>query len=137
MSIEKSSIFEGEPKAEALFETVRAFVESLGDDIEVVHHKTQVTFRAKTGFAYVWRPQIWKIRRPEGSIILSFDLGRQIADPRIEESAPARKGRWVHHVSLQKKSDFTKDVKDWLREAYAFGQIDRRKRRQDRDASKS
>ena len=133
MPVSKSPIFDGVPEAEALFEHVREYIESLGE-LDVVHHKTQVTFRATTGFAYVWRPQTWKIKRPEPSIILSFDLDHRVEDTKITEAALARPGRWVHHVLIEKTSDLDTSVKAWLREAYAFGQIDRRKRRKASDS---
>ncbi len=112
-----------------MYEAVRAYIESLGDDVRMEPKRTQISFKAKTGFAYVWRPQIWGIKRPENSIILSFDVGRKIEDARIEEATEARPGRWVHQVLIEKKGDLDATVKRWLREAYAFGQIDRRKRK--------
>ncbi|MGE0058640.1 MAG: DUF5655 domain-containing protein [Dehalococcoidia bacterium] len=125
----ETTIFVGVPRAEALYEVVRAYIESLGGDVRVEPKRTQISFKAKTGFAYVWRPQVWGIKRPEDSIVLSFDAGRKIEDARIEESTEARPGRWVHHVLIEKKGDLDATVKRWLREAYAFGQIDRRKGR--------
>jgi len=84
--------------------------------------KTQVSFGARTKFAWVWLPQLWTKKRPEKSITLTFNVGRHIKHDRIVEAVEPRPGRWTHHVIIESKSDLDEDVREWLCEAYAFGQ---------------
>lgn len=121
-------LFAGRPKSLKLFQVVRRYVESLGP-VKVEAAKTQVSFGARTKFAWIWLPQMWIKRRPEDSVTLAFDLGRHAKDRRIAESVEARPGRWVHHVVIERASDFDPKVRGWLRESYAFGQVNRRLRK--------
>lgn len=47
--------FEGYPKGLALFEAVRQVIDGIGES-SVKVTKSQITFRHRKGFAYVWRP---------------------------------------------------------------------------------
>ncbi len=110
-------LFAGRPGALALFHFVRRYIESLGP-VKMEVMKTQVSFGAKTKFAWVWLPQLWIKKRVEHSITLTFDLNRRIDDGRIEEVVEPRPGRFTHHVIIEKESDLDQEVREWLREAY-------------------
>lgn len=114
-------LFKGYPFSYQLFEVVREFIESLGA-VKTKVNKTQISFSTKTGFAWVWLPQMWIKKAPENSIVLSFGLGRRLIHPRIEESTEPYPGRWTHHVVIEKESDFDDSVRTWLREAFEFSQ---------------
>ena len=118
-TIEK--VFAGRPEAFKLFEIVRAYIESLGP-VDVTPTKTQVSFGAKTKFAWVWLPQMWIKKQPENTIVLTFDADHRIGDRRIKQAVEPRPGRWTHHVVMAKASDLDRNVKRWLKEAYGFGQ---------------
>ena len=111
--------FEGHSEALTLFNIVREFIESLGT-VRTQATKTQVSFSTKTGFAWVWLPQMWIKKVPENGIVLSFGLGRRIARPHIKESKEPYPGRWIHHVVIEKVSDFDDKLRSWLREAFKF-----------------
>ena len=111
--------FEGRPEALTLFNIVREFIESLGS-IKTQATKTQISFSTKIGFAWVWLPQMWIKKAPENSIVLSFGLGRRVVHPRIKESKEPYPGRWIHHVVIEKESDFDDNLRSWLRESYQF-----------------
>jgi hypothetical protein len=110
-------LFAGRPAALLLFSAVRAFIESLGP-VEIRVTKTQVSFTARTGFAWVWLPQLWIRKQPEESIVLSFDLRRRIADPRVKQVVEPRPGRFMHHVVIRQEADLDDAVRGWLRVAY-------------------
>jgi hypothetical protein len=110
-------LFAGRPAALRLFSSVRAFITALGP-VETRVTKTQVSFRARTGFAWVWLPQLWIRKQPEESIVLSFDLRRRIADPRVKQVVEPRPGRFMHHVVIRQEADFDDEVRGWLRVAY-------------------
>ena len=121
-------LFAGRPAAFELFRMARAFIESLGP-IVVDVMKTQVSFGAKTKFAWVWLPQQFTTKRPDQSITLTFDLDHRVEDERIAEAVEPKPGRWTHHVVIEDPGDLDDHVKAWLAEAYALGAVDRRKRR--------
>ncbi len=121
------TLFAGRPESLKLYRVVNAAIKFIGPIRRKVT-KTQVSFGTSTNFAYVWLPQMWVKKRPETSVTLAFDLGKRVRDRRIAEAALARPGRWVHHVVIEKPSDVDGKVKKWLREAYEFGKINRRKK---------
>jgi hypothetical protein len=112
-----NQLFSGLPAALSLFHAVRTFIESLGPmQTEVM--KTQVSFSAKTKFAWVWLPQIWIKKQPEDSIVLTLSLRRHIEDPRIKAVAESRPGRFTHHLVIRHEEDLGDTVRNWIREAY-------------------
>ncbi|MBN2013585.1 MAG: hypothetical protein JW778_00245 [Candidatus Altiarchaeota archaeon] len=96
---------------------MRTYIESLGS-VEIEAAKTQVSFKRKNRFAWVWLPQTWTKKRPPESVTLTFSLPRQIKDERIAEAVEPRPRRWTHQIVLEKKSDLDEKVKSWLQEAY-------------------
>lgn len=114
-------LFKDYPFSYKLFEVVREFIESLGT-VKTQATKTQISFSTKTGFAWIWLPQMWIKKAPENSIVLSFGLGRRVIHPHIKESKEPYPGRWTHHVVIEKESDFDDNVRAWLREAFEFSQ---------------
>lgn len=120
-------LFRGREAQIRLYQAVCAAIEALGP-VTITVSKTQVAFGAKTKFAWVWPPQLWSNKRPPDSIVLTFGLGRQVVHPKIVESVEPRPGRWTHHVIVEHEADLDADVRGWLAEAYAFGQIDRRRK---------
>jgi len=116
---ELEALFEGRPESLRLFNALRRLVEALGPS-EMVVRKTQVSFLAERGFAWVWLPQMW-VKRPEVSVTLAFALPHRVDHPRIEEAVEPYPGRWMHHVVIMKESDLDGDVRGWLGEAYTFG----------------
>lgn len=110
-------LFAGRPAAFGLFEIVRQYIASLGP-VKMEAAKTQVSFGVGSRFAWVWLPQMWVKKQREGSITLTFDLGRHVMHPRIKQAVEPRSGRWTHHVVIETEADFDGNVRDWLREAY-------------------
>lgn len=104
------------PKGLPLFRAVLKAVESFGP-VEAAATKTQVSFRARTRFAWLWIPQM-ALKRGPPDVYLTFDLPRRVASPRIKQSVEARPGRWVHHMLLASPRAVDAEAKAWLREAY-------------------
>ncbi len=121
-------LFEGQPGSLKLFEAVRSYIESIGP-VEIDVTKTQLSFGLKTKFAWVWLPQMWIKKRPFNTITLALDLDHKVKDQRIREAVEPRPGRWTHHILIDSEKDLDNKVKGWLREAYANGTIDRRRRK--------
>ncbi len=114
-------LFSGRPRALLLFHLIRQYIESIGP-VTMMAMETQISFGTRTKFAWVWLPQLWTKKRPENSITLTFDIGRQIKHNRITEVVEPRPGRWTHHVVIESENDFNKHVREWLREAYSYSQ---------------
>lgn len=120
------ALFAGFPQHLPLYRAARKTITALGDDVEVEATKTQVAFRAKRRFAYLWIPRMSLKRGPDG-LYLSFDLARRVASPRIKESTEARPGLFVHHMRLASARDLDAEAKGWLREAYARASVSPRR----------
>lgn len=73
--------------------------------------KTQISFRGKRRFAWVWLPQLWIQSQPATSIVLTIGLRGQVKEGRIKESNEPFPGRFVHHIVVQKASDSGSKVK--------------------------
>ena len=117
-------LFAGRPDCHRLYDGVAAFIGSLGA-VRLNVTKTQVSFAGARQFAWVWLPIRETPSRPAGSIVVSFALAERIEHPRIVEAVQPYPGRWMHHVILLSPDELDSTLKDWLRAAYAFGQIAR------------
>ena len=121
-------LFAGRPDCHRLYDGVAAFIGSLGA-VRLNVTKTQVSFAGERQFAWVWLPIRETPSRPAGSIVVSFALAERIEHPRIVESVEPYPGRWMHHVIVSAPDDLDSTLKDWLRAAYAFGQVAGRAKR--------
>ena len=66
--------FDGHPLALAVFGAVRALIDGMGGaDIRAT--KSQVAFRRRRGYAYVWLPGRY-LAHPAADVVLSIGLGR-------------------------------------------------------------
>lgn len=111
------NFFYGRPEAQGLFDSIDQFIKSLGSiTMQVV--KTQISYADGYKFAWIWLPQTWTKKRPETSITLTFFLDRRIDDKRITEVVEPRPGKWIHHIVIQKDTDFDDIVKGWIKEAH-------------------
>ena len=110
-------LFAGRPVALTLFHAIHRYIGSLGP-VTMEVNKTQVSFGAKTKFAWVWPPQLWIKKQPDKSVVLSFGLRRRIDDPRIKQVVEPRPGVFTHHVVVLEERDLDGDVRAWIREAY-------------------
>jgi hypothetical protein len=111
-------LFAGRPAALLLFHTIRQYILSLGPvTVEVM--KTQVSFGAKTKFAWVWLPQMWIKKQPDKSVVLTFDLRRRIDDWRIKQVAEPRPSARSPHGPIPEEPDLNSDVGTWRRKAAA------------------
>jgi len=116
MDIEK--LFGGRQEAFPPFNTVRKYVETLGE-VKTEAIKTQVSFGAQRRFAWVLLPDIWMISQLRSCVALSFDLPSRVKDPRIKQSLEQSPGHWVHQLIIRDEADLDDAVKGWLKEAYA------------------
>ncbi|WP_454485355.1 DUF5655 domain-containing protein [Arthrobacter sp. MAHUQ-56] len=107
--------FEGAAPAFALYRAVERMARSLGP-VEVRVSKSQVAFRRRRGFAYLWRPGMYV--KSTVPLVLSLPLPRNAASPRFKEIVQPSPGIWMHHLELLDSSQLDDEVFQWLREAY-------------------
>src|SRR5688500_11336109 len=107
--------FAGSPLGRAVFERVRAVTEAAGG-CEIRVSKSQVAFRRRRGFAYVWLPDRY-LARPTAEVVLTIALGRQNPSPRWKEVVHPAGAHWIHHLEVHAAADIDDEVAGWLREA--------------------
>ncbi len=113
---EPERFFAPYPHGLPLLARLRAILESFGP-VEVNATKTQVSFRARRRFAWLWVPQM-ALKRGPPDVFLAFDLARRVTSPRIKESVEVRPGHWVHHMRIGSVDDLDGEVQGWLRQSF-------------------
>jgi hypothetical protein len=77
--------------------------------------KSQVSFRGRRGFAYMWWPA--RYIRSDVPAVLSIALPRRIDSGRFKEVVNPTHGVWMHHLDLRSTADLDDEVAGWLGEA--------------------
>jgi hypothetical protein len=103
-------------ESRAIFDALREMVEGLGD-VTLRVSKSQVAFRRRTAFAWVWRPEQY-LRRPAAPLVLTVGLRRRDPSPRWKQVVEPTPGRFTHHLELYTAGDLDDEVRHWLREAW-------------------
>jgi hypothetical protein len=115
--VDVAEFFAGRPASLARFREVEAAVGALGR-AEVRVTRSQVAFRRRRGFAYVWLPGRW-LRRPEVETVLSIALPQPEGSPRFREVVHPSAGVWMHHLPIDEPGSVDGEVIAWLARAYA------------------
>jgi Domain of unknown function (DUF5655) len=113
--MQPEEFFAGWPGARAVFDRVLSVLDGLGP-VEVRTSKSQVAFRRRRGFAYLWLPGRY-LSKPTAEVVLSIALGRHDPSGRFKEVAHPAPGQWMHHLELQDAGEVDDEVVGWLREA--------------------
>lgn len=118
MTTDELMFFNAMPGALPLYEALSRQLWAAFPDMEVKVQKTQITFRARYGFAFV------SLRRMKGCppvfLILTFGLGRRLDSRRIAMAVEPYPQRWTHHVILSQESQIDGELLGWLQEAHDF-----------------
>jgi hypothetical protein len=89
----------GTPLGAAVYATVVALLEELGE-FEVRTSRSQLSFRRRRGFAYLWFPGRY-LPHPGAELVLSIALPREVPSPRWKEIAHPAPRIWQHHLEIQ------------------------------------
>jgi len=108
--------FRGADDSRTLFEHVLAAVESLGP-VMVRVTKSQVAFRRRIAFAWVWMPRV-ALRGRGAPLVLTVGLRRRDASGRWKEVVEPYPGRFTHHLELWTPDQVDEQVIGWLSEAW-------------------
>jgi hypothetical protein len=108
--------FAGSPLGRDLFTAVARAVEAIGPaTIRVT--KSQVAFRRRRGFAWVWRPG--RYVRSDVPAVLSIALPEPVASARFKEIVNPSPRVWMHHLELRSTAEVDDEVRGWLGQAWA------------------
>lgn len=89
----------------------------LGEDVEIRVTRSQVSFRHRRGFAYLWRPGQYV--RSDVPVVLSLALPHEVRSPRWKEVVQVAPNTWMHHLEVSGLADLDDEVADWLAAARA------------------
>ncbi len=109
-------LFDGHPLGYRIYQAVADIVHAFGD-VEERATKSQVAFRCRRGFAFVWRPGQYV--RSDVPAVLSIALPRRLDSPRIKSVVHPSSRVWMHHLELASVDDIDDEVTAWLTEAFA------------------
>jgi hypothetical protein len=113
--VEPEDLLEGHPVAVSVYNRVRSRLVDLGP-FEVRTTKSQIAFRRKRGFAYLWLPGQY-LKNPDAEVVLSIALGRHDRSERFKEVVHPSALQWMHHLELRGPDEIDDEVVAWLREA--------------------
>jgi hypothetical protein len=110
------SFFEGHPDGLAVYQAVARAVAALGGS-QVRVTKSQIAFRRRKGFAWVWRPGQYVASTVPA--VLSIALPREVGSVRFKEVVHPTPSVWMHHLELSDPGAVDDEVAGWLGEAWA------------------
>lgn len=106
----------GHDDAALIYRALEQLLERLGP-FETRVTKSQIAFRRRRGFAWVWIPGRY-LRSNVAPLVLSLALTGRDASPRWKEVVETSPGRWMHHLELHSPADIDGEVIAWLKTAW-------------------
>ncbi|WP_251446971.1 DUF5655 domain-containing protein [Vermiculatibacterium agrestimuris] len=120
MTADELLFFNDMPGAVPLYDALRSHILSLAPETAIEVKKTQITFRARYGFAFV---SLGRMKGcPEVYLILTLGLERRLSSPRAAVAVEPYPGRWTHHFIISAVNQLDEELLGWLREAHDFAQ---------------
>jgi hypothetical protein len=108
------TFFGGNGVGLATFRRVAAALASAHPDVTVRVSKSQIAFRRRRGFAYLWVPGRY-LRGSPAPVVLSIASRNRLASERFKEVV--HPGPWMHHLEVSDESDIDDEVTAWLEQA--------------------
>lgn len=109
--------FAGDREGLLIYNRIAAVVRDIGPSESRVS-KSQIGFRRRRGFAFVWRPDMYL--KPTGvAAVLSIALPHALRSRRFKSVVHPSPRVWMHHIEVRKAGEVDADVRKWLAEAYA------------------
>ena len=107
--------FDGAPDAQELYRAAERMAAELGPH-EIRVSKSQISFRRRRGYAYLWRPGVYV--KSTVPLVLSLALPRNLDSPRFKQVVHPAPGIWMHHLELTESTQLDAEVRRWMLEAY-------------------
>jgi len=95
--------FEGKDESRQLFEAIHSAIKMIGT-AEIRVTKSQVAFRRRKTFAWVWMPGKY-LRGKHAPLVLTLSLHNRDTSPRWKQIVEPAPGRFTHHLELYSTSD--------------------------------
>jgi hypothetical protein len=108
-------LFDGHPLGYQLYQAAEEVINGFGH-VEQRATRSQVAFRARRGFAFVWRPGQYV--SSDVPAVLSIALPRKLQSPRIKSVVQVSNRVWIHHLELFAPDEIDDEVVAWLMEAF-------------------
>jgi len=108
--------FAGHGEALAAFRRVVDILTRTGFAFTIGTSKSQVAFRRRRGFAYLWMPGQY-LTTPAADVVLSIALDRHVVSTRFKQVAHPAPSVWMHHLEIHALEDLDDEVERWLHEA--------------------
>ena len=115
-SVTPEQFLAGTESGVATFRWVCDVLTNAGLDFTVSTSKSQVAFRRRRGFAYLWMPG-QHLRHADAEVVLSLGLENRIPSSRFKEVARATPTMWMHHLEIHSLDDLDDEVARWLKRA--------------------
>jgi hypothetical protein len=122
--VEPEAFFDGHPLGLAAYQAVHFLLDSVGP-VDVRVGRSQVAFRRRRGFAFLWLPDRW-LKHPAAEVVLSVALDHHDDSPRWKEISHPSRSVWMHHLEIHALDELDGEVLGWLREAFAGADQPRR-----------
>jgi hypothetical protein len=107
--------FDGSETGLAVFTAIASAIADF-DGVAMRISKSQIAFRTRRGFAYVWRPS--RYLKTNVPVVLSIALPVRVDSPRFKSIVNPARHTWMHHLELREPADVDHEVAEWLRMAY-------------------
>lgn len=88
-----------------------------GLDVDVRPTRSQIAFRRRRGFAFLWDPN--RYLSSTVPVVLSVALPYRLTSARVKEIVPTTSRTWLHHIELTSPDDLDDELLGWVRTAYA------------------
>jgi len=88
-----------------------------GLDVDVRPTRSQIAFRRRRGFAFLWDPN--RYRSSPVPVVLSVALPYWLTSTRVKEIVQTTSRTWLHHIELNSLDDLDDELLGWVRTAYA------------------
>ncbi len=108
--------FDGYETSRPIFDALRDVIETIGP-AEIRVSKSQIAFRRRVGFAWVWVPGRYLHGDP-APLVLSVSMRRRDESPRWKEIVEPYPGRFMHHLELFAADKIDREVQKWLLAAW-------------------
>jgi len=115
MTSAEELFFEGSATGLELYRAVEAAVSSIGP-AEVRVGRSEIAFRRRRGFAFLWRPG--RYLRTDVPAVLSIGLPAELRSPRFKQVLQVSPRGWMHPLELRAVADVDEEVRRWLSSAY-------------------
>jgi hypothetical protein len=107
--------FSGYEESRRIFDAVRTAIDALGPT-ELRVTKSQVVFRRRKAFAWVWIPSKY-LSGKSAPLVLTLSFRNRNKSPRWKEIVEPTPRRFTHHLELYSATDVDDQARKWLWDA--------------------